>query len=132
MSQRDTLQRYYGNHKRMVSQQVAQNPGGEGNKDKGKSSHYPSYRRTIEPDRAYSDFFRLTRIRPTQLSSGFTPLRKPQISGKESRIFTIPGRFQKNTSIQREKTSLSHRQKESDPMIQKLLDLVKEVHKRQK
>ncbi|MBW0479283.1 hypothetical protein O181_018998 [Austropuccinia psidii MF-1] len=30
------------------------------------------------------------------------------------------------------KTSFSQRQKESDPMIQKLLDLVKEVHKSQK
>ncbi|MBW0461409.1 hypothetical protein O181_001124 [Austropuccinia psidii MF-1] len=64
MSQRDALQRSYGNHQRMESQQEVQTPGGEGNQDKGKSSHYQSYRKTVEPDRAYSDSFRLTRSRP--------------------------------------------------------------------
>ncbi|MBW0461697.1 hypothetical protein O181_001412 [Austropuccinia psidii MF-1] len=53
----------------MESPQAIQTPGGEGNQYKGTSSHYPSYRRIIEPDRAYSDSFRLTRSRPTQLSS---------------------------------------------------------------
>ncbi|MBW0565198.1 hypothetical protein O181_104913, partial [Austropuccinia psidii MF-1] len=47
MSQRDTPQRSYCNHQRMESQQEVQAPGVEGNQDKGKSSHYPSYRRTI-------------------------------------------------------------------------------------
>ncbi|MBW0520608.1 hypothetical protein O181_060323 [Austropuccinia psidii MF-1] len=47
MSQRDTLQRSYCNHQRMESQQAVQTPGVKGNQDKGKSSHYPSYRRTI-------------------------------------------------------------------------------------
>ncbi|MBW0535775.1 hypothetical protein O181_075490 [Austropuccinia psidii MF-1] len=83
MSQRDTLQRSYGNHQRMEFQQAVQIPGGEGNQDKGTSSHYPSYRRKIEPDRAYPDFFRITRRRPNQLSSGFTPFRKQQIIGQE-------------------------------------------------
>ncbi|MBW0464934.1 hypothetical protein O181_004649 [Austropuccinia psidii MF-1] len=80
MSQRDIIHRSSESHQRMESQQEVQTPGGEGNQDKGKSSHYPSYRRKIEPDRTYYDFFRLTRSRPTQLSSGFTPLRKQQIS----------------------------------------------------
>ncbi|MBW0466525.1 hypothetical protein O181_006240 [Austropuccinia psidii MF-1] len=75
MSQRDTLQRSDGNYQRMESHQDFWTPGGAGNKDKGESSHYPRYRRTAEPDRAYSDSFRLTRSRPTQLSSGFTPFR---------------------------------------------------------
>ncbi|MBW0470212.1 hypothetical protein O181_009927 [Austropuccinia psidii MF-1] len=35
----DNLQRPYGNHQRMESQ----TPGGEGNKNKGESSHYSSY-----------------------------------------------------------------------------------------
>ncbi|MBW0500031.1 hypothetical protein O181_039746 [Austropuccinia psidii MF-1] len=61
MSQRDTLQRSYGNHPRMESQQAVQTPGGEGNQDKGKLCHYPSYRRKIEPHRAYSDSSRITR-----------------------------------------------------------------------
>ncbi|MBW0461995.1 hypothetical protein O181_001710 [Austropuccinia psidii MF-1] len=46
MSQRDILQRSYGNHQRMESHQTVQTPGGEGNQDKGESSHYPSYIRT--------------------------------------------------------------------------------------
>ncbi|MBW0494835.1 hypothetical protein O181_034550 [Austropuccinia psidii MF-1] len=83
MSQRDTLQRPYGNHQRMEYHQEVQTPGEEGNQDKGKSSHYPSYRRTPEPDRAYSDYFRLTRSRQTHLSSVFTPFRHQQMSSEE-------------------------------------------------
>ncbi|MBW0556047.1 hypothetical protein O181_095762 [Austropuccinia psidii MF-1] len=90
----------------MEYQWAVQTPGGEGNQDKGKSSHYPSYRRTIEPDRAYSDSFRLTRSRPTQLSSGFTPFRKQQISGQDSPFFIIPGSFQEKTKVKREKQDL--------------------------
>ncbi|MBW0517972.1 hypothetical protein O181_057687 [Austropuccinia psidii MF-1] len=36
MSQRDILQRPYGNNQRMESHQEVQTPGGEGNQDKGK------------------------------------------------------------------------------------------------
>ncbi|MBW0565677.1 hypothetical protein O181_105392 [Austropuccinia psidii MF-1] len=61
LSQRDRLQRTYDNDQRLESHQAVQTPGGEGKQDKGKSSHYPSYRRTTDPDRAYSDSFRLTR-----------------------------------------------------------------------
>ncbi|MBW0541705.1 hypothetical protein O181_081420 [Austropuccinia psidii MF-1] len=84
-------------------QEAVQTPGGEGKQDKGESSHYPSYRRKPDPDRAYSDSFRLTRSRPNQLSSGFKPFRNQQISGQESPFFTIPGRFQENTMIQGQK-----------------------------
>ncbi|MBW0519210.1 hypothetical protein O181_058925 [Austropuccinia psidii MF-1] len=42
MSQRDTLQRPYGNHQRMEFHLAVQTPGGEGNQDKGESSHSPS------------------------------------------------------------------------------------------
>ncbi|MBW0490676.1 hypothetical protein O181_030391 [Austropuccinia psidii MF-1] len=61
MSQRDRLQRPYGNNKSLESHQEVQTAGGEGKQDKGEQSHYPSYRRTADPDRAYSDYFRLTR-----------------------------------------------------------------------
>ncbi|MBW0498634.1 hypothetical protein O181_038349 [Austropuccinia psidii MF-1] len=91
LSQRDRLQRPYCNHQRLESHQAFQTPGGEGKQNKGESSHYPSYRRTADPDRAYSDSFRLTRSRPNQLPSGFTPFRKKQISGQESPFLTIPG-----------------------------------------
>ncbi|MBW0503651.1 hypothetical protein O181_043366 [Austropuccinia psidii MF-1] len=53
MSQRDRLQRPYSNHQRLDSHQEVQTPGGEGNQDKRESSHYPSYRRTADPDRVY-------------------------------------------------------------------------------
>ncbi|MBW0555945.1 hypothetical protein O181_095660 [Austropuccinia psidii MF-1] len=74
--------------------------------DKGESSHYQSYRRTIDPDREYSDSFRITRSRPNQLSSGFTPFRNQNISGQESPFFTIAGIFQEKTRIQGQEQNL--------------------------
>ncbi|MBW0522221.1 hypothetical protein O181_061936 [Austropuccinia psidii MF-1] len=59
-----------------------------------------------EPDRAYSDSFMITRSRPNQLSSGFTPFRNQQISGQESPCFTIPGSFQEKTRTQGQKQDL--------------------------
>ncbi|MBW0462521.1 hypothetical protein O181_002236 [Austropuccinia psidii MF-1] len=106
MSQRDTLQRPYENPQRLESHQEVQTPGGEGNQDKGESSHYSSYRRTAEPDRAYSDSFRLTRSRPNQLSSDLPQFRNQQISGQESPFFTIPGSSQENTRKQGQKQHL--------------------------
>ncbi|MBW0556831.1 hypothetical protein O181_096546 [Austropuccinia psidii MF-1] len=53
MSPRDRFQRPYGNHQRLESHQTAQTSGGEGNQDKGKSSHYSSYGKTTDSDRAY-------------------------------------------------------------------------------
>ncbi|MBW0497776.1 hypothetical protein O181_037491 [Austropuccinia psidii MF-1] len=88
----------------MEFHQEGQTPGGEGNQDKGESSHYPpSSRRKAELDRAYSDSFRLKRSRPTQLSSGLALFRNQQISGQESPLLTIPGSFQEETGIQGQK-----------------------------
>ncbi|MBW0463657.1 hypothetical protein O181_003372 [Austropuccinia psidii MF-1] len=67
---------------------------------------YLSYRRTSEPKRAYSYSFRLTRSRPTQLSSGFTTFRHQQISVQESPFFIIPGSFKEKTRIQGKKQDL--------------------------
>ncbi|MBW0478247.1 hypothetical protein O181_017962 [Austropuccinia psidii MF-1] len=106
LSQRDGLQRPYGNHQRLESHQEVQTPGPEGKQDKGESSHYPSYRTTTDPERTYSDSFRLTSSRPNQLSSGFTPFRNQQISGQESPFFTIPGSFQEKTRTQGQKQGL--------------------------
>ncbi|MBW0471560.1 hypothetical protein O181_011275 [Austropuccinia psidii MF-1] len=100
LSQRDRLQRTYGNHQTLESHQGVQTPGGEGKQHKGESSHYASYRRTTDPDRAHSDSFRLTRRRPNKLSSGFTPFRNQQVSGQESPFFTLPGGFQEKTRTQ--------------------------------
>ncbi|MBW0513803.1 hypothetical protein O181_053518 [Austropuccinia psidii MF-1] len=98
-SQRDRTQRPYGNHQRLEFHQAFQTPGGEGKQDKGESSHYPSYRRTADPDREYSDSFGLTRSRQSQISSGFTQFRNQQISFQESPFFTIPGSFQEKTRM---------------------------------
>ncbi|MBW0574498.1 hypothetical protein O181_114213 [Austropuccinia psidii MF-1] len=92
LSQRDRLQRPYDNNQRLESHQAVQTPGGEGKQDKGESSHYPSYIRTTDPHREHSDSFRLTSIRPNQLSSGLKPFRNQQISGQESPIFHTPRR----------------------------------------
>ncbi|MBW0560723.1 hypothetical protein O181_100438 [Austropuccinia psidii MF-1] len=103
LSQRYRLQRPYDNDQRLESHQEVQTPGGEGKQDKVKSSHYPGYRRITDPDRAYSDSCRLTRRRPNQLSSGFTPFRNQHISGEESPFFTIPVSFQDERRIQGQK-----------------------------
>ncbi|MBW0563889.1 hypothetical protein O181_103604 [Austropuccinia psidii MF-1] len=106
MSQRDRIQRPYGNHQRLESHQKVQTPGSEKKWDKGESSHYPSYRRTTDPDREYSDSFTLTISRPNQLSSDFKPFGNQHISGQESPLFTIPGRFQEKTRTQGQKQDL--------------------------
>ncbi|MBW0570853.1 hypothetical protein O181_110568 [Austropuccinia psidii MF-1] len=106
LSQRDRLQRPYGNHQRLESHQAFQILVGEGKQDKGESRHYPCYKRTADPDRAYSDSFMLTRSRPNKLSSGFTPFRNQPISGQESPFFAIPGSFQEKTRIQGQKQDL--------------------------
>ncbi|MBW0566684.1 hypothetical protein O181_106399 [Austropuccinia psidii MF-1] len=112
LSQRDRLQRLYGNLQRLQSHQAVQTPGGEGKQDKGESSHYPSYRRRTDPGRAYSVSFRLTSSRPNQLSSGFTPFRNQQISGQESPFFTNPGSFQEEARIQGQKEDHLHLEEE--------------------
>ncbi|MBW0472269.1 hypothetical protein O181_011984 [Austropuccinia psidii MF-1] len=103
MSQRDRLQRPWGNHHRLECHQEVQTPGGEGKQDKGESSHYPSYNRTTDPCREYSDSFKLTRSRENQLSSGFTPFRNKQISDQESPFLTIPERFPGEDKYTRQK-----------------------------
>ncbi|MBW0554579.1 hypothetical protein O181_094294 [Austropuccinia psidii MF-1] len=80
LSQRDRLQGPYDNHQ--------------------------SYRRTTDPDRAYSDSLRITRIRPNKLSSGFKPFRNQKSSGQESPLFTIPGSFQEKTRKEGKKQDL--------------------------
>ncbi|MBW0484003.1 hypothetical protein O181_023718 [Austropuccinia psidii MF-1] len=121
LSQRDRLQGPYGNHQRLESYQAVQTPGGKGKQDKGESSHYPSYRRTVNPDRAYSDSFRLTRSKPNKLSSGFKLFKNQQISDQQSPFFTIPGGFQEERRIQREKQDLfqpkEERVRPKDPEI---------------
>ncbi|MBW0520058.1 hypothetical protein O181_059773 [Austropuccinia psidii MF-1] len=56
---------------------------------------------------AYSDSFRLTRSRPTRLSSGFTPFKNQQFNDQESPFFIIPGGFQEKKRIQGGKQDLS-------------------------
>ncbi|MBW0535690.1 hypothetical protein O181_075405 [Austropuccinia psidii MF-1] len=86
--------------RRLESHKAVQTPGGEGKQDKGESSHYPSYRRTADPARKYSDSFRLTRKRPNELSSGFTAFRNQQLSGQDQPPFTLPGGFHEKRRTQ--------------------------------
>ncbi|MBW0469672.1 hypothetical protein O181_009387 [Austropuccinia psidii MF-1] len=103
LSQRNRLQRPYGNHQILEYHPEVQTPGGGGKQDKGESSHYPSHKRRADTDREYPDSFRFTRRRPNQLSGGFTPFRSQHISGQESPFFTIPGSFPEKTRIQGQK-----------------------------
>ncbi|MBW0495970.1 hypothetical protein O181_035685 [Austropuccinia psidii MF-1] len=106
LSEIDRIQRLYDNNQRLESHQAVQTPGGEGKQDQGESSHYPSYRRTTDPDRAHSDSFRLTGSRPNQISSGFTPFRNQQVSGQESPFLTLQGGFQEKTRTQGQEEDL--------------------------
>ncbi|MBW0479758.1 hypothetical protein O181_019473 [Austropuccinia psidii MF-1] len=106
LCQRDRPQKPYDNHQRLESHQEVQTVGGEGKQDKGESSHYPSYRRTDDPDRAHSDSLRLTRSRPNHISSGFKPFRNQQVSGQESPFFTLPGGLQEKTRTQGQEQDL--------------------------
>ncbi|MBW0567120.1 hypothetical protein O181_106835, partial [Austropuccinia psidii MF-1] len=94
-------------------QEAVQTPGEKATEDKGESSHYPSYRRTVSPGRAYSDSFRLTRSRPNQLSSGFKPFRNQNISSQESPFFKIPGSFQEKTRKQGQEQNLLQPEEEN-------------------
>ncbi|MBW0534405.1 hypothetical protein O181_074120, partial [Austropuccinia psidii MF-1] len=133
LSRRDRLQRPYGNHQRLESYQAVQTAGGKGTEYKGESSHYPSYRRKADPDSAYPDSFRLTRSRPNQLSSSFnySGTNRSVAKNHRSSQFQEVSRRRKGYKG-KNKTFFSQRQRESDPMIHKLLYLVKEVHKNQK
>ncbi|MBW0584726.1 hypothetical protein O181_124441 [Austropuccinia psidii MF-1] len=136
LSQRDRLQSPYGNHQRLEFYQAVQTPGGKGIEDKGESSHYPSYRRTVNPDRAYLDSFRLTRSRLNQLSSGFTPFRHQQINDQESPLYTISRGFQENKRIQVEKQHLFQQKQERmcqySEQTQKQFAELEESHERMK
>ncbi|MBW0571581.1 hypothetical protein O181_111296 [Austropuccinia psidii MF-1] len=113
------LQRPYDNHQRLESHQAVQTPGGEGKQDKGEQSHYLSYRRTTDPDRAHTESLRLKRSSPNQLSSGFTPFRNSEVSGQESPFFTLPGGFQEKTRTQGKEQDLfspkANRVRPNDP-----------------
>ncbi|MBW0585279.1 hypothetical protein O181_124994 [Austropuccinia psidii MF-1] len=132
LSQRDRLQKPYCNHQRLEFHKEVQTPGGEGKQDKGESSHYPSYRTTAGPDRAYSDSFWLTKSRRNQHPSDFTPFRNQQISGQESPFFTISGSLQEKTRIQGQKQDHLQPEKERvrlhDP---EAVGFGEEVHKNQ-
>ncbi|MBW0566638.1 hypothetical protein O181_106353 [Austropuccinia psidii MF-1] len=102
ISQNDNFQGPHGNKKRVEPKQELQTPGGKGSQYKGKSSHYPKYRRTMEPESAYFNSLMLTRSgKPNQLPNDFTPLRIQQISGKEKPFFSILGIFQEKARIKR-------------------------------
>ncbi|MBW0539814.1 hypothetical protein O181_079529 [Austropuccinia psidii MF-1] len=131
--QKEVLQGPYCNHQRLESYAEVQTPGGKGTEDKGESRHYPSYKRTANPDS------------PTQIPSGSQgagQISSP-VASHHSETSRLVAKSHHSSQLQevsrirqgnkgKNKTSFNQRRKESDPMIQKLLDLVKEVHKNQK
>ncbi|MBW0502349.1 hypothetical protein O181_042064 [Austropuccinia psidii MF-1] len=123
---KDFSQRPYDNSQRLEFRQAVQTPGGEGKQDKGEASHKPSYRRTADPDRAYSDSFSLTRSRPNQLpvaSQHSETNRSVDKSHHSSQ--SQEGSRRRHGYKGKNKTTFSQRKKGPDQMIQKLLDLVK-------
>ncbi|MBW0524412.1 hypothetical protein O181_064127 [Austropuccinia psidii MF-1] len=133
MSQRDRLQSPYGNQKRLEHHQAVQTPAGEGIQDKGESSHYPCYRRPADqtgntqiPSGSQGVGQTSSKVASNHSGANRT-VAKMLHSSQSQEVFRIRQGYKGKN-----KTSFSQRQKESDPMIQKLLDLVKEVHKNRK
>ncbi|MBW0463089.1 hypothetical protein O181_002804 [Austropuccinia psidii MF-1] len=133
MSQRDKLQRPYCNHQRLESNQEVQTPRGEGKQYKGESS----------PIQAIGE--QLTQTGHTQIPSGSqgasqtsSPVASRHSGTNRSVAKSHHSSQSQEASRRRQgykgkhKTSFNQSQRESDQMIQKLLALVKEVHKNQK
>ncbi|MBW0514727.1 hypothetical protein O181_054442 [Austropuccinia psidii MF-1] len=99
MSQRYTLQRSYGNYKRMKSKQAVQSPRGRAARIRENQAttqaieeHLNQKEHTLIPSGSQG-------VDKPQLSSGFTPFRNQKISGQESPFITTPGNFKENTRI---------------------------------
>ncbi|MBW0552616.1 hypothetical protein O181_092331 [Austropuccinia psidii MF-1] len=131
-SQRDRIQRPYGNHQRLQSHQAVQTPGGEGKQDKGEQATTQA----IEEQ--------LTQTGHTQIpsgSQGVDQTRSPVASHHSGTKKTVAKSHHSSQSQEasrrrqghkgKNKTSFNQRKKESDPMMQKLFYLMKEVHKKQ-
>ncbi|MBW0462074.1 hypothetical protein O181_001789 [Austropuccinia psidii MF-1] len=126
LSQIDRLQIPYRNHQRLESHQEFQTPGGEGKQDKGESRHYPSYRRTTA---------QTGHTQITSGSQGVDQTSSPVASHHSGTNRSVAKSHHSSQSQEvfrrrqghkcKNKTSSNQRQRESDPMIQKLLDLVK-------
>ncbi|MBW0522994.1 hypothetical protein O181_062709 [Austropuccinia psidii MF-1] len=133
LSERDRLQGPYGNHQKLESYQAAQMPGGKGNQDKGESSHYTSYRRTADQKghtHIPSGSPEAGKISSPMASHHSETSGSVAKSHHSSQFQEASRRRQGNKG--KHKTSFNQRKRESDPMIQKLLDLVKKLHKNQK
>ncbi|MBW0488054.1 hypothetical protein O181_027769 [Austropuccinia psidii MF-1] len=133
MSQRDILQRTYGNNQRMEFHQAVQTPVGEGNQERQNKANIQA----IEEQ--------LNQTGPTLIpsrSQGVDKTNSPfasHHSGMSRSVAKIHHSSQSQVVSRRRqgykgknKTSFSQRQRESGPMIKKLLELVKELHKSQK
>ncbi|MBW0509270.1 hypothetical protein O181_048985 [Austropuccinia psidii MF-1] len=133
LSQRDCLQRTYDNHQRLESHQAVKTPGVREKRIKENQATI----QCIEEQ--------LTQTGHTQIPSGSQG--EDQISSSvashhsetngsvdkshhSSHSQEVSRRRQQHKG--KNKTFFPQRQRELDPMIQKLLDLVKEVHKNQK
>ncbi|MBW0463050.1 hypothetical protein O181_002765 [Austropuccinia psidii MF-1] len=133
MSQRDTLQRPYGNHQRLEPHQEVQIPGGE------------SIRIRVNQATIQAIEKQLNQKGPTLIpsgSQGVDKIRSPVAlhhSGTNRSVAKSYHSSQSQVVFRRRqgdkgknKTSFNQRQRELDQMIQRWLDLMKEIHKSQK
>ncbi|MBW0465969.1 hypothetical protein O181_005684 [Austropuccinia psidii MF-1] len=132
MSQRDRLQRPYGNHQRLESHQEVQTPGAEGKQDKKNQATIQA----IEEQLTQTGHTLIPSV-----SQGVYQNRFPVASHHSETNRSVAKSHHSSQSQEvsrrrhgykgKNKTTFNQRKRESDPMIQKLLDLVKEVHKNQ-
>ncbi|MBW0464483.1 hypothetical protein O181_004198 [Austropuccinia psidii MF-1] len=132
-SQRDRLQRPYGNHQRLESYQAVQTPGGGASRIRENQATI----QTVEEQ--------LTQTGHTQIPSGSRgagQISSP-VASHHSETNRSVAKSHLSSQLQeasrrrqgykgKNKTTFSQREKESDPMIEKMLDFVKEVHKNHK
>ncbi|MBW0548539.1 hypothetical protein O181_088254 [Austropuccinia psidii MF-1] len=118
MSQRDRLQRPYGNHQRLESHQEVQTPGGEGKQKNGESSHYQA----IEEQLTQTEH---THIPSCSQGGGQTNSPVSSHHSETSRSVAKSHHSSQSQVIFRRrqgyqgknKTMINQRQRESDPMI---------------
>ncbi|MBW0547090.1 hypothetical protein O181_086805 [Austropuccinia psidii MF-1] len=133
LSQRDRLQRPYDNYQRLESHQAVQILRVRANRIRENQATIQA----IEEQ--------LTQTGPSQIPSGSrgegqisSPVASHHSEANRSVAKSHHSSQSQEASRRRQgykgknKTTFSQRKRESDPMIQKLLDLVKEVHKNQK
>ncbi|MBW0529590.1 hypothetical protein O181_069305 [Austropuccinia psidii MF-1] len=129
--QGDILQRTHENHQRVKSQQEFQNYGRKGSQDYRQLSYYLSYREAMEPERETlnpSGSQGVVKKPNFPVASHHSGPRRSVIKSHQYSQYQVVSKRGIDSGDKRN-TSFNQMQKGSDPMIQGLLDLVKEEQK---